>query len=190
MRRNNIRTFNLIKALGAVSGLILGVSVLTACDHVNNASDQASDIASQAQDGANKASDAAGIVNNLPTSASDVRDQVTGKLQKVSITLDSETCSQSSGELRISSLGSNWPSGRYLTVAEQSPTKDGDYKPVNQSTYTALNPDPSANPQQTWAWPCGIPKDALGYLRFSIVHLDDQGKPDTATKWVYARVVA
>ncbi len=186
MRRSHIRKSNLTNALGVVLGLVMGVTALTACGNNGDTSDKASDTASRVQDGASKAT---GIIGGLPSSASDVRDQLTSKLQKVSITLDSETCSQTNGELRISSLGSNWPSGRYLTVAEQSATKDGDYKLVNQSTYKALNPDPSGNPQQTWAWPCGIPKDALGYLRFSIVHLDDQGSPDTATKWAYVRVV-
>lgn len=186
--RRNIRTFNFIKAIGALSGLVMGVSVLTACDSVNNAADKVSDGASQIQDGASKASD---IANSLPTSPSQVRDKLTGKFQAVTITLDSDTCSQTDGvELHVKSLGPNWPFGRYMTVAEQSATKDGDYKPVDEAAYDSVNPDPYANPLRTWHWNCGIPKDFLGYLRFSIVHLDINGKPDLATKWAYARVVA
>lgn len=185
--RRNIRTFNLIKALGAFSGLILGVSALTACDSVNNATDQASDIASQAQDGASKASD---IIDSLPTSPTQVRDKVTAKFQTETLVLDADTCSQTNGVELHAKINGNWPTGPYMTIAEQSATKDGDYKPVPETSYTAVNPMSNANPSATWHWNCGIPKDHLGYLRFSIVHLDGNGQPDRATKWAYARVVA
>lgn len=186
--RRNIRTFNLIKAIGALSGLVMGVSVLTACDSVNNAAGTVSDGASQIQDGASKASD---IVNSLPTSPSQVRDKLTAKLQTETLVLDADSCSQTNGvELHVKSLSSNWPTGPYITYAEQSATKDGDYTPVPDTAYDALNPSTSANPSRTWHWNCGIPKDHLGYLRFSIVHLDNNGQLDKATKWAYARVVA
>lgn len=195
MRRSTIRKASWIKAIGALLSLGLGFSVLTACDTVDKASDTTTDAASQVQDAASAASDTASkageIINDLPTSPSDVRDKITDSFQKATIVLDADTCSQTDGvELHVKGLGSNWPVGRYVTVAEQSATKNGTYKPVDETTYAAFNPDGTAYPTRTWHWNCGIPKDHLGYLRFSIVHLDINGKPDMATKWAYAKVVA
>lgn len=133
------------------------------------------------------------IINAIPTSPADVRDKVTEQLQTTELKLDSTSCKLSNSiAVRIKTLGNDWPTGPYMTIANYSATKDGDYKPVPENLYTAANLDTKANPADTWSWPCVTPlgKDKVGWYKVYLVHFDKAGKPDQATKTAQFEVVS
>jgi hypothetical protein len=174
---------------------------LSACGAAQDAANQVSDGASKVNDAASQASDVANglqnIANNMPTNVTQVRDQLTGKLQTAPLALDMQSCSNKDtiGEAHVTNIGGNWPNGPYMTIAEQSTTKNGDYTAVDPKSYKANQigqnlPLTAIHPSKTWRWNCGVPKDHVGWLRFSIARFDENGKLAEATKWAYLKVTA